>query len=363
MPSHTDVTIHAATNSPVLQPARINVLSAFGSPTVSAGTSPTTSPTRINVLSTFPTPAAGAGSAYPDATNTGYANAPGYPGSLTPFTGTIQSNTTYSYRSFFDGLFCGSVGTPLVNVTFYGCRFYASAPGGVLCAIFGDNFTFDYCSFEPNLSAPPTSYAQSYQYGIEADGSWSSFVQQLTVTHCDLWGFGNAIDITGSTQAKPHRFEHNWIHDAAADGGSYHTDGIGSLSGSGVGSYLVMNHNTIESLGNTNGVAFQQGVYDHYTITNNWFGGFGYCVAVWNTNNNITFTDNVFSTRLQCVFGPLYDSTMATSTGSLWRRNIWRVPSGAYWGNPAHDGWYWMPVASASPSNDTPFVSLTDFTG
>jgi hypothetical protein len=191
-------------------------------------------------------------------------------------------------------------------------------------------------------------------------------VQQLTVRYCDFWGFGNAISVNGSTQAKPQVFEHNWIHDAAADGGSYHTDGIGSLSGAGSMSYAVINHNRIDSAGNTNGLAFQQGVYDHTTITNNYFGGFGYCVAVWSTNTYTTFTDNTFSTEILPVFGPCYPHNFSTTTGSTWRRNRWKVPSGAAWGNPAHDGWFWIPGgtdASAVGYSDDSFVSLSDFAG
>ena len=32
----------------------------------------------------------------------------------------------------------------------------------------------------------------------EGNGSYNTFVQNLTVTHSDYWGFGNAIDTGGS---------------------------------------------------------------------------------------------------------------------------------------------------------------------
>ena len=300
-------------------------------------------------------------SGWPDATNTGYLNAPGYPGSLQNGNAlTIQSNTTYNFYSF-NGCDVGSTSTAVQNVTFNGCRFYGPSVEGALVLLYGDNITFNYSSFEPGVAAPPVPYNQSYQYGLAGAGSYNTHIEQLTVSHCDFWGFGNAIDIHGSTQTKPHVFQHNWIHDAADDGGSYHTDGIGNTTGSGTGSYVVIHHNTIESLGNTNGIAYQQGTYHHFTVTDNWFGGFGYTVAIW-ANTSTTFTGNVFSTRLPVVFGPLYPQTFWTGGTSLWRNNTWHVPSGAAWGNPAHDGWYWIPDTSAS-SNDSNFTSLTDYTG
>src|SRR5690349_3930376 len=67
-------------------------------------------------------------SGFPDASTTGYRNAPGYPGSLTPFTGTLQSNTTYQHMDIGQ---CkvGDESTTLVNVTFIGCRFKVTDPG------------------------------------------------------------------------------------------------------------------------------------------------------------------------------------------------------------------------------------------
>jgi hypothetical protein len=304
-----------------------------------------------------------------DITNTGYRNAPNYPGSLTTGATPITNNTTYNFKQF-GTIDVGSTGTPAQNVTFNGCLFKAAAPGDKLVGLFGDNITFNYCSFEPNATFSPgvrCSYANSYQYGISADGSYGSFVQKLTMDHCDLWGFGNAIDINGSTQAKPQVFTNCWIHDAADDNGAaYHTDGIGSLNPGDTGSYIVIDRCTIESPGNTNGIAFQEGVYDHLTITNNYFGGFGYTVAVWQTNTYTTFTDNTFSTKLLPVFGPCYPHNFSTTTGSVWRRNKWKVPAGAAWGNPTHDGWFWIPDATNVQdvgNSDNSFVSLTDFTG
>ena len=239
----------------------------------------------------------------------------------------------------------------VVNVTFIGVRFHGTAVEEALVKIWGDNITFDYCTFEPDVPFQPgvrVAYNKSYQYGISAGGSYYTKVGKLTVTHSDFWGFGNAVDLYGSTQAKPHVFRDNWIHDAAADGGSYHTDGIGTLSGSGTGAYLVLDHNTIESPGNTNGIAFQKGSYSNYTITNNLIGGWGYSVALWAPAPNTTFTGNVFSTRLKPVWGPLYPQAFWTSTGSGWKDNRWMVPDGAAWGNKADDGKYWTPTGPSA---------------
>src|SRR5262249_22644252 len=161
-----------------------------------------------------------------------YKNAPDYPGSLTNCSGiTVQSDHTYSFCDFAGSVLVGTRTNPVSNVKFYGSLFHGATD--VLVLLYGDNITFDYTSFEPSVSSPPVSYAQGYQFGIQADGGWYAFVQKLTVVHSDFWGFGNAIDIAGSTQAKPQVFRDNWIHDARADGGIDHTDGIGTLSGSG----------------------------------------------------------------------------------------------------------------------------------
>ena len=109
----------------------------------------------------------------------------------------------------------------------------------------------------------------------------------------------------------------------------YHIDGIGTLSDNGNGSYIVVDHNTIVSRGNTNGIAFQKGVYDHVTITRNLLGGFGYTVALWAPGTNTTFTDNVYTTQIRPDWGPLYGQAFWEGAGSVWARNRWAVPPGA----------------------------------
>lgn len=297
----------------------------------------------------------------PGPTNTGYLNATGYPGSLTTGPDTIASNTTYEFMEFADGTFIGSSENPVSNVTFFGCRFVAV--GDVNAALFGDNITFRYCSFEPGgTSTTPVSYTDGYQYGIVASGSYNSFVEQLTVENCDMWGFANGIDAYGSTQAKPHVFRNNWLHDPRDDNdGVDHTDGIGNMSGSGSSHYVVIDNNVIEGIANTNAIAYQGGTYDHMTLTNNLFGGYGYTLSVYASVTNLTFTDNVFSTKYECVFGPLREDWTSYS-GTVWQRNKWMVPAGAAWGSPTNDGKFWMPVAGES-DNDSTFTSSTDYAG
>lgn len=295
----------------------------------------------------------------PGPTNTGFRNAPGFAGVLTPFAGSLQSNTSYFFRSFIGGIDVGTSSMMLTGVKFFGCLFRAS--GEALVRLYGDDITFDYCSFEPNVDAPPVSYSSGYQYGLCANGGWYTHVGKLTVVNCDMWGFANGIDCIGSTQDAPHIFRNNWIHDARADGGIDHTDGIGFMGGSGSSSYVVVDNNVIESVGNTNGIAWQGGSYDHFTITRNRISGWGYGVNISGITGNIIFTDNVFSTRLKCDWGPLYPSNFWVTPGSVWKRNRWMVPVNAAWGNRVHDGWFWRPTRARSGMiSDTAYVSQVD---
>lgn len=333
-----DVSIEAENGTLVGNAATISDSNASGGTTVKFGGA--SSNPNCTPLSDIP-------SGFPNNCTTGYAAAPDYPGSLHSCGGTIQSNTTYSFCDFSGGLDVGTSSTAVSNVTFHGCRVHGVAVDEALVLLFGDNITFEYSTVEPNAAFAhntQVAHSQSYQYGIEANGSYNSHVGKLTVTNSDFWGFGNAIDVHGSTQAKPQVFRDNWIHDAANDGGGdYHTDGIGDESGSGSGSYVVIDHNTIVSPGNTNGIAFQQGSYSNFTLTNNLFGGFGYTVALWAPAPNTTFTGNTFTTLLKPDFGPLYPQSFWTSSGSIWKNNLWLVPSGAAYGNPADNGKFWTP--------------------
>lgn len=329
----------------------------------------------------------------PDA---GFTFAPGYPGGVNDFAGTalqdgsgitIQSNQTYSYYKNLQWGNIGTLGNPVHNVTFIGCLWEADGANtaAVVPACDGD-ITFQYCTIRPTNHTDhtaPVAQNAGYQYGIVADGTlaspgtWNSFVEngELIVDHCDIWGYANATMVQGSTQTYPHSFTYNWVHNARLNtSGDDHTDGIGCPAG-GSAAYVTISHNWIEDIGDTQGLAYQNSpgpsVWDHFTITNNVFGGWGFTVNLSSGTpgspgggTNIIFEDNIFSTRIRPAYGPLYTAAIASGSGNSWRRNTWWVPSGAAWGSPAHDGWYWMPVDSNIIGNDdTPYVSQTDYTG
>ena len=307
-------------------------------------TAPTTTTTPRTTTATTP-PAATTG--FPNASNTGYKVAPGYPGTLSTCSLPIKSNTTYKFCNFPSGLGVGAANSRVSNVTFIGCRFASNAKTDANVAIYGNNITFDYSSFEPSaVSKAPVAYAQGYQYGIDVRGAG-----KITIDHSDFWGWGNGIQFGQSTQAQPLVIRNTWFHDARSDGGGVdHTDAI--LSNEGGPSYMVFDHNTIASVGNTQGLALQTESrgYDHVTITNNYFSGFGYTVAIGETipSTNITFTGNVFGTDFKPVWGPLYSSTNWSSSGNHWRNNKWRVVAGSYYTPTSDDGKYFLPNGSKS---------------
>ena len=199
-------------------------------------------------------------------------------------------------------------------------------PDDATVADYSDNVSFDYSTFAPlKASAPPVAHDAGSQYAIDQrrDG-------QLTVDHSDVWGFANGIEMGFSTQAKPFVVRNSWFHDARADGGTDHTDAI--LSSDGGPTFMVIDHNTISSVGNTNGLAFQRSdvYYSDVTVTNNYFSGFGYTVNIGGDgkgNQRIAFTGNTFGTDLKPTWGPLYGWG---GSNVVWRNNKWHVAPGGY---------------------------------
>jgi hypothetical protein len=114
---------------------------------------------------------------------------------------------------------------------------------------------------------------------------------------------------------------------------------------------MVFDHNTIASVGNTQGLALQTEPdgqhYDNVTITNNYFSGFGYTIALGENiagDTNMTFTGNTFGTDFKPVYGPMYDEDNWNSVeGNVWRNNKWRVVPGSYYSPTSDDGKYWWP--------------------
>ncbi|HSX35204.1 MAG TPA: DUF4082 domain-containing protein, partial [Candidatus Saccharimonadales bacterium] len=174
-------------------------------------TPPTTPPTPTTPPNT---------SGFPGGSTTGYKSAPGYPGSLTPFTGKLESGKTYRYMSFDSGF-----GVENVNdVTFYGCLFKGNDSAFANVIMRGsNNITFDYASFVPDparYAAPPASgqipYNGSSQFGLwlYPDGAG-----KIMVDHSDFWGFGNGIQFFSSTDPnKTFTVRNSWFHDARDDG-------------------------------------------------------------------------------------------------------------------------------------------------
>lgn len=287
---------------------------------------------------------------WPDSTNTGYVNAPGYPGSLTTASSgsstcptTPQSNHTYEFCDYVGGL---NLPAGLTNVTFYGDEFYSTNPNeaNVAGGRGDNNITFDYDTFQPEQASPPVTCAESYEYGISNEGGQ---IGKLTVEHSNFWGFAVAVDTEGSTQANPQVMSHNWIHDASASSGcGYHLDGIGML-GTGTEEYAVVDHNTIEFTADTNGanlIAWQNGTYAHDQNTNNLLSGDGEgyaggrCTSSCTQPSYITSTGNTYSTYLQASSGegPIDGaSNFWSGTGDVWNHNYWAVPP-ARSGEPPH---------------------------
>ena len=98
------------------------------------------------------------------------------------------------------------------------------------------------------------------------------------------------------------------------------TDAI--LENYGGEGYMVFDHNTIVSKGNTNGLGLQGQGYSNVTVTNNYFSGFGITVNLcgnFSGCSNIIFTDNIFGTDIKPNWRPLF--AWIDGNGNLWRRN------------------------------------------
>ena len=324
----------------------------------------------------------------------GFANSPGYPGSLTSG-GTVVSNTTYSFLNFTGSGTTNSSKdfSGLTNTTMIGCRFQANNLQNNNTSINTcSGFTLSYCSFVPLVSfytSPPTTgtgWPSSYA-GIPVSSGWPGFITNtncidgtkgyeygivigrnntglITVDHCDLWGYGNAITLDTSTNQI--NITNNWIHDSAnSSPEGYHNDGVGYLNGGGAPQNVTITGNTIASLGNTNGVAMQQGTgYHNIIVSSNYISGFGYSAAIMApsaTATNCTAHSNVFSTAIQ-IYAPEYpNAALWTGTSNSWRLNTLLVYPGSV---PRSDSTFsWVSGNNGQfifPNNT---ISPTDFTG
>lgn len=329
--------------------------------------------------------AASSGVGYPGQRDNpvGYTAAPGYT-SLTAWPGgtgakTISDGTNatsgsgtsgdpwvFAFYDFNAGTF--GTTTSISNAKFFGCRFQSNNTGNFNVAVVGaSNVTFSYCSIVPLASlhtTPPNAAwpsASAFQVtGLQItvnSGSYSSYCipgndayqfgfsigsGPIKIDHCDIWGFGNAINLPNSTSSQITMSE-NWIHDPANNnvGGTpnfYHTDGVGYLNGGTPPSNVSLAHCTIAGIGNTNGLAFQAATspYANISVTGNYFAGFADLVDMCHNvagSTNLTFSDNVIGTDLPWLNGPLYADftttfTHASNATNNWQRNKFNVIPG-----------------------------------
>jgi Right handed beta helix region len=294
----------------------------------------------------------------------GYAAAPGYPGSLktTCISGnTISASGTASAPLVYS--FCDFVPNPPSSGTlisgshlkFIGCRFQSNDVEDYNVQITGSDITIEYSSVTPLVSlatAPPheawpsagaglqlsgngTGYQISgndgYEYGINIPGGGP-----VTIDHSDIWGFGNAVVFYSTTAQMT--VSNSWIHDAAdAAAQMYHTDGPGYLNGGTAPQNVSILNNTIASIGNTNGIAFQatDSVYANIVVSGNYLSGFGYTADMGLPSKTsgfagMMFTNNVLGTDLPWVFGPIYadESSLFSQSTNTWSGNTLKVLSG-----------------------------------
>jgi hypothetical protein len=178
---------------------------------------------------------------------------------------------------------------------------------------------------------------KGYEIGFLINNS----VGPIWIDHCDIWGFGNAIQIlTTSAQLT---ITQNWIHDIANPAEqSYHTDGIGYLNGSTGPSNLTIIGNAVAMLGNTNALALQAatGGYQNIRVDNNFFSGdnatISFCRPGSVQCSNSTFYGNTFGTDVKNS-GAIYDPGVSVGSSSVWACNTISVRSGTAWTNS--DGW------------------------
>lgn len=310
---------------------------------------------------------------FPSAANTGFKKAPGYTGTLTDCSDLIvKSNTTYRFCDFPHGLTIGSATKHPTDVKFVGCRFASNSVVDADVADYGAHVTFSYSTFEPSTvpvssepisaRARPIAADRSYQYAVDLRGSGA-----LTIDHSDIWGFADGVQFSASGKADPLTISNSWIHNPSLDPtGAAHVDAI--LNSYGGISYMTFNHNTVVGDGNTQALALQgNSAYEHVTITNNYFAGYGYtiCIGSHVLSRDIIFTGNVLGSDLEPTYGPLYNSESFTTSGlgNVWRDNKFYVAPGTSWLSRSNSGLYWWPT-DTNPSNSRQLIGhQTDYPG
>jgi len=241
------------------------------------------------------------------------------------------------------------------HLKFVGCRFQSNDLENYNVQVTGSDVTFEYSSVTPLVSlaaASPhpawpsgaagkqligdgTGYQiggnDGYEYGVNIPSGGP-----VTLDHCDLWGFGNAVVFYATTAQMT--VQSCWIHDAAdAAAQAYHTDGPGYLNGGTPPQNVTIANNTIASIGNTNALAFQAATapYANITVTGNYFSGFGYTVDMGlpgstSAFTKMTFSNNVLGTDLPWVYGPVYgdETALFQQATNTWSGNTFAVLAG-----------------------------------
>lgn len=288
---------------------------------------------------------------------------------------------------------CGTGGLQVSgsDITFYGDRIQSNSVENYNTEVTGTDIYFMYTSVTPRTAyytTPPgyttwpsagagknTSSCSSDAYCINGnDGYEYGILLQsnsgpVWIDHADIWGFGNSVDYM-TTTAQMYVLE-SQIHDAA-DGSpqGYHTDGPGYLNG-GVGpSNVLVQGNTIATIGNTNGIAWQQstGNYSRIDVNQNYLSGFGentdWCSHGSVHCTNSSFMNNVFGTDVEPYWGPNYGNVVPSSSfmgcnkisvapGTTWTDSNGWTPSSS------DDGKFWI----ATGLEASTFASLTDYAG
>jgi hypothetical protein len=354
------------------------------------------------------------------------AAASGYRGSLTPATtaqlaGTFPSGTAgsptiiqgvdFNFGTQNNGnLAAVTLGSGNNYIKFVGCRFQSNnlgfgvAGGGYIFYLNAcTNITFSYCSFVPLASlytAPPgaawpsasaglNTHTQTQNINCTASGSGYEYAMlignssnaldnatgPITVDHCDLWGGGSGIAILSTT--KQMTISNTWIHDMTfanfTNGGTgftYHQDCMGYLNGATGPTNVLVQGNTIASLGNTNCVAWQNtngAGYSNIQMMGNYITGCGY--TIWlpgvggsTSNGGNTFINNVLGTDIQASFGPFYEGFNNTPnyTPAQWNGNTVNIvpgtsqASGSSWAfafTSANNGKFMLPTGSVSTTD------------
>lgn len=322
------------------------------------------------------------GSGYwPDFSNTGYKNTPANAeglglsaySKLTDYSSdmgadktievTYPDNSVISYTHFL----AQKVIINGDNLTFIGCLFEGTNPADNLVQIYANSrVNFYYSTFKPSSFDMPPGNDGSVSSAHNSPGTPFDKSWQLATTmneavvhmdHNDIWGNAGLEMVTGFPN-NPSTWTNNYIHDAADTANDvYHHDGIGPQS-EGNGGPMLIDHNTIASLGNTNGLALQgDGVYDHITFTNNYVSGYGYTLAFGILDNatNLTFTGNIFSAELNNMFGPVYSNYWGgTARGSTWRNNLYQAHTNDDNKNysTSDSGKFWWPTDNVSHAGD-----------